>query len=221
MVSPNKATIPLCKDCNSAFGKELEVPCSEIFTDLESGRGLSETEADILARWMWKGLGLLWMAAHPGIPYTPRYSLKERVLRPLDEMRTEMTIAISLAEKISPQYGGEAAMGFDSSNEVDAMFASGVFCRIAVIVSYSQFESAIPTRFSKFQFSPRSNPLATTKLWFPKIGFRDDDEAIDITQAASATLSELHDGFALTLQRDPAIQERTAKFTGRHGLDKR
>lgn len=74
------------------------------------------------------------MARHPGVPYTPRYSLKERVPRPIDGMRSEMTIAISLAEKINPNYGGQAAMGFDSTNEVDAIFASGVFCRLAIMV---------------------------------------------------------------------------------------
>lgn len=112
-VSPWKATVPLCEDCNSSFGTELEGPVSRIFADLEAGRGLSEMEADLLIRWMWKGLGLVWMARHPGVPYTPKYSLRERVLRPIDEMRSEILIGISLAEKIDLSHGGEAAMGFE------------------------------------------------------------------------------------------------------------
>jgi hypothetical protein len=221
-VSPMKATIPLCENCNSTFGSELELPCSRIFADLEAGRGISEFEADILARWMWKGLGLDWMARNPGIPYTPRYSLRERVLRPIDDMRSEITIAISLAEKVNLQYGGEAATGFDSTNEVDAVFASGVFCRLALIASYRMFEGLIPDRFSKFQFSPRPNELSMAKVWFPKTktGFRDDDEAVGITKQASDLLSAQRDNFALTLQRDPEIRQRGLRFTGRHGLDK-
>jgi hypothetical protein len=220
MVSPWKATIPLCEQCNSTFGTELEGPCSRIFTDLEAGRGISEFEADLITRWMWKGLGLGWMARHPGIPYTPRYSLKERVLRPIDDMRSEITIAISVAEKISSRLGGEAAMGFDSTNEVDAVFASGVFCRFAFMVSYRMFEGLIPDRFSKFRFSPRPDDLSIAKIWFPKTGFRDDEEAVDITRTASDLLSTQHDNLALTLQRDPEIRQRSLRFTGRHGLDK-
>jgi hypothetical protein len=218
-VSPGKVTIPLCEDCNSAFGTELEGPCSRIFTDLEAGRGVSDFEADILVRWMWKGLGLMWMARHPGVPYTPRYSLKERVLRPID-IRSKVTIAISLAEKINPNYGGQAAMGFDSTNEVDAIFASGVFGRLAIMVSLREFEGLIPGRFSKFQFSSEPNALSTAKIWFPKIGFRDDEEAVRITKAASDRLSRLHDNFALMMLRDRRNRQYGARFTGRHGLGK-
>jgi hypothetical protein len=220
MVSPWKATIPLCEDCNSTFGSELEGLCSRIFTDLEAGRGISEFEADVLTRWMWKGLGLAWMATHPGVPYTQKYSLKERVLRPIDDIRSELTVAISLAEKINAKYGGQAAMGFDSSTAIDAVFASGVFCRLAIMVSYSRFEGLIPERFSKFQFSSGPNALSTAKIWFPKIGFRDDEEAVRITKSASDTLSPLHDNFALMLQRHPEIRKHESRFTGRHGLDK-
>ena len=219
-VSPWKATIPLCKDCNSAFGRELESPFSRILTDLEAGRGISEFEGDLLTRWLWKGLGLDWMARHPGVPYTQRYSLRERVLRPIDDMRSEVMIAISLAEKVTPNYGGEAAMGFDSTNEIDAIFSSGVFCKLAVMVSYRRFEALIPDRFSKFQFSPSLNELSTAKIWFPKIGFRDDEEAVAITKKASDVLSALHDNLALMLQRDPVIRQYGSRFTGRHGLNK-
>lgn len=125
---------------------------------------------------MWKGLGLSWMASHPGIPYTPKYSLRERILRPIDEIRSEILIAISLAEKLDPAYGGEAAMGFDSTNEIDAIFAAGVFCRIAIIISYQIFESIIPSRFSIFHFSEEGSDACAAKLWFPKIGFRHDTE---------------------------------------------
>ena len=135
-------------------------------------------------------------------------------------MRSEITIAISLAEKVKLQYGGEAAMGFDSTNKVDAVFASGVFCRLALIVSYRMFEGLIPDRFSKFQFSPRPNELSMAKVWFPKTGFRDDEEAVGITKQASDLLSAQHDNFALTLQRDPEIRQRGLRFTGRHRLDK-
>jgi hypothetical protein len=219
-ISPWSATIPLCEDCNSVFGRELEAPVSRLFADIEAGRGLSELDADLLTRWMWKGLGLDWMAEHPGVPYTPRYSLRERVLRTIDDIRSEILIAVSLAEKIDPAFGVEAALGFDSTNEIDAIFASGVFCRIAIIVSYRMFDGLIPSKFSKFYFSEKGDDLSTAKIWFPNVGFRYDTDAVATTKKTSDLLSVMHDNFVRVLRTDPEVRRHGSRFTGRHGLDK-
>ncbi len=47
-------TVPLCKSCNQAFGKYLEAPIKKVFDDLESQKGISDIEADLLVRWLWK-----------------------------------------------------------------------------------------------------------------------------------------------------------------------
>ena len=61
-VDPDKATIPLCRACNEAFGTTLEGPVAEIFRQLEQGASISEEEAEVLVRWLWKFEGLQWTA---------------------------------------------------------------------------------------------------------------------------------------------------------------
>ena len=61
-VDPDNATIPLCRECNEAFGTVLEGPVAEIFRQLEQGASISEDEAELLVRWLWKFEGLHWTA---------------------------------------------------------------------------------------------------------------------------------------------------------------
>lgn len=60
-VKPKSATVALCADCNAAFGRELESPVAKIFSDLQSGLGVSDFEAELLVRWLWKFEGLSWL----------------------------------------------------------------------------------------------------------------------------------------------------------------
>lgn len=116
--------------------------------------------------------------------------------------------------------GEKPPWALNSTNEIDAVFASGVFCKIAAIVAYRRFEGMIPDRFSKFYLSTAENELATAKVWYPKTGFRDDTEAVDITKDASDVLSRLHDNFLRNLSNDPEFRQIESRFTGRHGLDR-
>jgi hypothetical protein len=47
-------TIPLCKECNDMFAREIESPVIHIFDQLESGAGITDYQAELLTRWMWK-----------------------------------------------------------------------------------------------------------------------------------------------------------------------
>ena len=40
-------TIPLCKECNSKLGSELEVPVSKIFRSIEGGNGFNDYDAEL------------------------------------------------------------------------------------------------------------------------------------------------------------------------------
>ena len=60
-INPKEFVIPLCTKCNSDFGRELESPVSQIFTDLENGLGISDIEAELLVRWLWKFEGYSWI----------------------------------------------------------------------------------------------------------------------------------------------------------------
>lgn len=194
-----RCTVPLCKGCNEEFGRELEKPVSIIFKDIENGKGVSENEIDLLIRWLWKITGLHWSLNHPEDIYTKRYTIKERVLRPINNIRSDLVFAISLIKEIDPKYG-DLPMGIDSTNQIDAIFASGVFSKIAIIVSLKCFEEFIPDNFSMFYLNDKPGPTANTKLFFPKVGFRNDAEAVGITKITSYYLSRKHDSLAIDLQ---------------------
>jgi len=191
-VNPRSLKVPLCKKCNSDFGDALEVPVSKIVRDLEGGDGLSDSEAEILVRWLWKFEGLNWIFDHPAQRYTERYTLRDRVLNPIDEIREELTLAVSLVAAINPRFDDEP-MGLDSWNEQSAVFVAGVFGRIAMMVLLSQFESEVPDAYSLYRFAHRDAPDRSTKLFFPKTGFTDCVEAVGVSMRAGGWLSYAHD----------------------------
>jgi hypothetical protein len=205
-VSALSATLPLCRRCNADFGRELESPMARVFDDLEAGRGISDEKADLIIRWMWKFEGLAWVFHHPRAIYTERYTLRERVLQPIDEIRGGLTLAIGIAEKRDPEFE-EGAMGIDSFNRNNSVFVSGVFSRVAILVSLSLFEDAIPSVFSKYRLAPhREHGAAKAKLFYPAIGFPTCTAAIGLMKSISPYLSRLHDEHGETLRA--AMEER-------------
>ena len=205
-VSALSATVPLCTRCNSDFGRELESPMTRVFDDLEAGRGISDEEAELIVRWMWKFEGLAWVFHHPRAIYTERYTLRERVLRPIDDIRGSLILAIGIAEKRDPDFE-EGAMGIDSFNVHNAVFVSGVFSRVAVLVSLSVFEDDIPSVFSKYRLAPnRDHIAAKAKLFYPAVGFPTCTAAIGLMKSISPPLSMLHDEHGDTLRA--AMKER-------------
>src|SRR5581483_900291 len=169
-VSALSATLPLCVGCNTEFGRELESPMARVFDDIEAGRGISDEEAELIVRWMWKFEGLAWVFHHPRDVYTQRYTLRDRVLRPIDDIRGNLTLAIGLAEQRDPEFE-EGAMGIDSFNVHNAVFVSGVFSRIAILVSLSIFDEDIPVVFSKYRLARhRDHSTEKAKLFFPNVG---------------------------------------------------
>lgn len=190
------ATFPLCVECNEAFGRELEAPVSVLFQDIEDGKGLSDLGAELLIRWLWKIDGLFWIAAHPGESYSDDCSLRQRVLRPINEIRKDLTLAMALIDTVEVEYG-DKPMGIDSQTEHDSIFVSGVFSRIAVMVVLSEFEGWIPPEFSRLRLAEKRDALSSAKLFYPKIGFANDTEAVGVTINTSIGLSNVHDAFAL------------------------
>jgi hypothetical protein len=131
-IDARSATVALCDDCNSSFGRELESPVAKIFSDLESAVGLSDFEAELLVRWLWKFEGLSWLQLHSRCTYSPAFTLRDRVLNQLGSIRSHLCLAVSLLDHIDPTYG-DAPVGIDSRHHTGAIFVSGVFCRIALM----------------------------------------------------------------------------------------
>jgi hypothetical protein len=191
-INPRALTVPLCGPCNSRFGSELEAPVARVFDDLEAGRGISDIEAEAVIRWLWKLEGLAWCFANPAGLYTERYTLRDRVLSPIDEIRSELTLAISLIGHIAPDFG-DAPMGLDSWNATSAVYVAGVLSKIAVMVLLRQFESEVSESFSLYRLAELDAPDRGAKLFFPKTGFPNCVEAVGKTKLAALILSYAHE----------------------------
>jgi len=199
-ISAKAATIPLCAKCNKDFGEILEVPASRIFKDLESDRGLSDAEAEILIRWLWKFEGLAWIFNNPDGIYTKKYTLAERILHPIDNIRGSLVIAIGMIEKIDPSFS-DAPIGIDSYNTHNAIFVAGVFLKAAIMVLLRDFAQMVPSEFSQYNLLEKPSEMANAKLFYPKVGFHNDIEAVAKTLIVAKTLSQLHDDVFIKLKR--------------------
>ena len=172
---------------------------SRILDDIEAGRGLSDNEAETVVRWLWKLDGLLWHISNPTRDYSPLYTLRERVLKPLDGIRGELILAIALCERIDPKYR-DAPMGIDSG-EGDGIFVSGVFSRTAMMVVLRAFVDLIPAGFSKHRLgASRGEPTADAKLFYPGTTFPTDTELVGVTWQSSHCLTAAHEEWAHKLR---------------------
>lgn len=192
-------TFPLCQDCNTAFGEELEGPMSRLFDDIEEGRGITDDEAELLIRWIWKIEGLDWIAAHPDGLYTQKYTLRDRVLLPIDDIRGRLILGVALIKGLHPE-SIDLPMGFESTNEHSAVFVSGVFSKIATMTVLDQFETMMPPQFGRYRLAPVRNQLHEGKFFYPPTSFDDDIEAVGVTKIASDRISLAHDSLAMNLE---------------------
>jgi hypothetical protein len=194
-IAPDKATIPLCQECNEGFGTSLEGPVAAVFRELDRGAAISEDDAAIVVRWLWKFEGLQWAARtnRPEAVYTRRYTLRERVItsQAFDEVREDMLLAIALVHKNDPAHR-DWPMGLDTPPSENALTMSGVFGRIALICSLAQFDDEIPNVYGKFRFSA---PVAqrAEKVFQPPVSFIYSEGAIQTTVEVGHHLAELHD----------------------------
>lgn len=196
-INPKRLTVPLCKDCNSEFGRVLESPAAKLMKGIEQGEGMSDNEAELLIRWLWKLAGLHWVYLHPVDQY-PGGSLSERVLNPIDDLRPRLTLAVSLVDSIDPAYG-DAPMGLDSWNESCTIFAAGVFSKVAAMVLLTEFANDVPHEFSQYPMSAHYAADRDAKLFYPKVGFQTCTDAVYVTVLAGRELSYMHDLWARNL----------------------
>jgi hypothetical protein len=196
-IDPDKATIPLCRDCNEGFGNSLETPVSAIFRELDRGAPISENEAELLVRWLWKFEGLQWAVTNNSSEglYTHRYTLRERVAtsRAFDEVRADMLLAIALIHSNDPEFK-DWPMGLDTPSGESALTMSGVFGRVALICSLSRFADEIPDVYGKFRFGA---PVAdrAKKVFLPPMSFMFGRGATQTTMEVGHRLAEVHDAW--------------------------
>lgn len=191
-INPNSGKIPICTACNTALGKHLETPAKTALLDVENGRGLSDYQAEILTRWMWKFIGLQHRFNHPYGSYTQRYTLRDRVLRPIDEIRPGLSFGVSLIEQIDPELR-DSPMGIDTPSGINAVSVAGVFSKVAMAVVRRDFEYLLPTHFSFWRFGERDPATENTKLFFPRVGFKWCTQAVYVMAGIGPHLVKAHD----------------------------
>jgi hypothetical protein len=196
-VNPDKAVVPLCDECNNAFGTVLEGPVAGIFRALERGEGISDTDAELLVRWLWKFEGLQWgIFRDPNTEnYTGIFTLRERVTasRAFDEVGSHLVLAVALARANDPGYD-DWPMGLDTPVGENAITMSGVFRRVALIVSLDQFADGIHPAFGQYAFGSQPTDR-NAKVFFPPCSFLTARGAISATQECAIPLLALHDEF--------------------------
>jgi hypothetical protein len=60
----------------------------------------------------------------------------------------------------------------------------------------------VPKQFSIYHLAPKRDAAASAKLFFPKVGFPDDLEAVGVTYLASPAIAKAHDAFFMELDRE-------------------
>jgi hypothetical protein len=91
-------------------------------------------------------------------------------------------------------------MGLDTPVGENAITMSGVFRRVAMIVSLARFADAIHPAFSKYLFGqPPANRNA--KIFCPPCTFLTARGAVTATQESAMALSALHDSAAREWKR--------------------
>jgi hypothetical protein len=202
-IDPDKATIPLCQECNEGFGNALEGPVAEVFRELDREAAISEDDAELLVRWLWKFEGLQWAARtnRPEGLYTRRYSLRDRVVtsNAFNEVRTDMLLAVALIHNNDPEHK-DWPMGLDTPPSENALTMSGVFGRVALVCSLSHFADDIPDTYGKFRFGAPPAERAN-KVFLPPVAFIQSQGAIQTTVETGCRLAEIHDEWGREGQR--------------------
>jgi|SoiMethySBSTD1v2_1073268.scaffolds.fasta_scaffold23554_2 hypothetical protein len=206
-LNPEKATVPLCEECNNEFANTLEGPVSSILRGLESGEALSDLEAEIIVRWMWKFEGLQWSLYAPSEGrYTAKHSLRDRVTKPnaFSEIRERLLLAVAFCHANDPGFE-DWPLGIDTPPGEDAITMSGVFRRTAIVTSLTDFADVIPDVFGKYVFGPTPEDR-TAKVFLPPCSFLTANGAIQATKETALHLSTAHTALGRQLREDAKPQ---------------
>lgn len=206
-VPADQATVPLCVDCNTQLGTELEGPVCAIFKAIEEGRGFNDNDAELLVRWMWKINGLLyWSICNENWEYG-FISLKKHVLSHIAQPRGRISLAISLIEDPDEGYGC-SPVGLDASPVFSNIYAVGVFSKLCIAVIHTNFAGYIDQdKFTIYKLSDIPLVLNPNNKVFPKYGFKTGSSAVQYMRRMFGNKSQMY-----MLHEVVALQVRDAAF---------
>lgn len=201
-VDPRSATVPLCETCNNEFGAKLESPVAFAFDKLEKDLGITDYEAELLVRWLWKAEGISWTAMNPRDHYSSIWTLRERALGAgFRNIRAGLSLAIALVKEVDTHVV-DLPLGFDSpAGYKNSIFMSGVFCHVAIMCLLSEFSHLVPPAYSIYQFPDRPTAIDAS-VFFPERTFVTFDDAIEYTSKSSAALWLAHERLAAKWSSD-------------------
>lgn len=206
----DQLTVPLCEDCNTQLGQELEVPVSRVFEQIERGNGFNDHEAELLIRWMWKINGLFyWSICNDKWKYG-YCTVKERVLQDIEMPRSRISIGVSLIDDVNENYGC-APIGMDAFPLWSNVYAAGVYSHVAIIVFLTHFSDYIDkNKWTVYSLSDSPLLMNPNKRIYPHVAFRTGSEAITYVKRTNGNKS-----YVLALHESVALiaSERAMKLT--------
>lgn len=195
-INPKKATLPICGNCNKKLGDALEGPVQKIFERIENGGGINDYDAELLIKWMWKISKLFWAFNNTKGKVMPNGTLLEHLLMPIQKPRERLTLAISLFEENDKGFI-DLPMGNDIQTLHSGVLAAGVYSKIAIIVSLTEFAGEIPHYYSKYTLAKERGKESEPRLMIPHIGIKNRASAIKLTKETTGKLWVDHEMKAL------------------------
>lgn len=191
-IPADQVTVPLCGECNSKLGTELEGPVKTVFNAIESGEGFNDSDAELLIRWMWKIAGLVyWTICNEHWKYGFR-TLKDHVLSKIIQPRHRLSIALSLIEDPYDEHGC-APVGLDAFSFYSNIYAVGIFSKLCIVVFYSSFEKYIdPNIWTVYRLSDHPMVLNPKNKVYPQCGFKTRDSAINYVKLFFGNESQIY-----------------------------
>lgn len=191
-VPADQATVPLCEECNSKLGTELEGPVRTIFNAIESGEGFNDNDAELLIRWMWKIVGLFyWTICNKQWKYG-FITLKEHVLSRIILPRSRISLALSLIEDPNEEYGC-APVGLDAFSFYSNIYAVGVFSKLCIVVFHSSFEKYIDQNiWTVYRLSDHPMVLNPQNKVYPQYGFKTGSSALQYMKLFFGNESQIY-----------------------------
>ena len=208
-VHPNSTTIPLCEACNQRLGSDLESPVKSAFADIEAGLGISDREAELLIRWLWKFETWNWLMTF-GNPegYNRTATPIERLTgSTFHKVRGYVTLSIGMCvgDKYIHADGKDHGMplGLDTPTTLyDADCVIGVFNRLALGVSLRCFDQFLPRSMQRFHLlTVGSVSDRDKKTIFPMWVCSSPNALVDSVLTAATPLKLKHEEWAQKTMR--------------------
>lgn len=188
-------TMPICSDCNRLLNLYLEIPFKKVFTKLKSGKEISDYEAEITVRWMWKVSQLFWLYGQNNGYYEWKYSLKERCLTDIDIPRNRISLAICRTKLKVKNSEGNEPMGLDVIGQFDSILSAGVFSNVSILILSTKYLNLVPKYYTLYTLKKEIDKK--NKAISAKIGFKNSYEAVQSTRKITRKLLYYHETDAI------------------------